>query len=295
MAELLLREGGEVIGAARAGWHDNAPSSLVDSAKLLQWDICDPANQTVIDRLRDYQPDVVFHFAAISIPALCGSDQPTPQALSVNFNGTRNLLDLVEKLPNSPTVIFSSTSHVYGRVTRENAKVTEDSALSPVSAYGQTKLKCEQEIRRRVESESIKGIIARGFHHIGPRQPSGLMLTDWLDQLADKNITQINVRSTNSHLDLVDVRDATQAYQLLATSGKNGETYNLGSGRIANSGDVLRVILSMADRKLKVVAGSEEERWNAIADVSKLNSLGWSPRIEPPQTIGDMLRMANLL
>ena len=132
----------------------------------------------MFESVQNFVPTVVFHFAAISIPSRCGTDQPTEQALAVNVAGTKHLLDLVERLPNSPRVVFSSTCHVYGRVDAANARVTEDADLDPISAYGQTKLICEQEILKRVNAKQIEATIARGFHHIGPRQPLGLILTD---------------------------------------------------------------------------------------------------------------------
>ena len=117
----------------------------------------------------------------------------------------------------------------------------------------------------------------------------GLMLTDWLEQLDNEKATEIKVRSTNSFLDMVDVRDAARAYEILATRGEVGSIYNLGSGRVSNSGEVLREFLSMFDQELDVVANSNDERWNTIADISKLRSLGWSPEIEIKQTLRDML------
>lgn len=289
VAELLLREGHQVLGVAPGGWHADAPTALTDAVELLPWDIRIPANDNLVSKVSALQPTAIFHFAAISIPALCGGEKPTDQANAVNVTGTANLLDLAEQVAKSPRVVFSSTSHVYGRVDRATARVTEDSKLDPISAYGQTKFACEQQIRQRVSAGRIEAVIARGFHHIGPRQPSGLMLTDWLEQLSDPEVREIQVRSTNSYLDMIDVRDAAVAYRLLATKGQSGEIYNLGSGNISNSGVVLKDILSIVERDVSVNAASNDERWNAIADNAKLCSIGWNPKIEYSQSVRDML------
>ena len=289
VGELLLRNGGEVLGAGYRGWRADTPSQLSSSVDLLRWDIREPASPDVRQRVLEFNPDVVFHFAAISIPALCGTDGPTDQAIAVNVNGTTHILDLVEQLPNKPRFVFSSTCHVYGRVDRDSAIVAETTALDPISAYGETKLQCEQEILRRNAAGLVNATIARGFHHIGPRQPSGLMLTDWLEQLLDPATSELQVRSTNSYLDMVDVRDAARAYEKLATQGLAGEIYNLGSGRTSNSGQVLRDLLSLVNRDLDVVAKSNDERWNTIAEISKLSSLGWEATTSYTQTLSDML------
>ena len=101
--------------------------------------------------------------------------------------------------------------------------------------------------------------------------------------------SELQVRNTNSFLDLVDVRDAARAYRLLATVPSSEIIYNLGSGRISKSGDVLDTILAEVEREFTVVARSTEEQWNPIADMSRLQSLGWQPTIEYSQTVRDML------
>lgn len=289
VAEHLLSEKDTVLGTARSGWHEDAPSTLVNAVELVPWDIGEAAPPDVLERVKTFDPDVVFHFAGISIPALCGGkDGPTDQAVRVNVHGTNHVLDLGNQLGN-PRVVFASTCHLYERVSGEQPFVTEDSPIVPTSAYGQTKANCEREILRRVRVSNLNACLVRGFHHIGPRQPSGLMLTDWLEQLQVPSCSELQVRNTNSFLDLVDVRDAARAYRLLATVPSSEIIYNLGSGRISKSGDVLDTILAEVEREFTVVARSTEEQWNPIADMSRLQSLGWQPTIEYSQTVRDML------
>ena len=134
----------------------------------------------------------------------------------------------------------------------------------------------------------LNACIVRGFHHIGPRQPSGLMLTDWLEQFGP-DCAEISVRSTNSFLDLVDVRDAARAYYLLASKSIAVDICNLGSGKISRSRDVLNALLAKQDGPIEVIVQSDDEKWNAIADTSILNLLGWKTQIDYEQTISDMM------
>jgi GDP-4-dehydro-6-deoxy-D-mannose reductase len=203
-------------------------------------------------------------------------------------DGTSNVLDLALQLPSPPRIVFASTCHVYDRVNKTAPVVCEGSPLNPISAYGQTKLLGEQEIQRRVAISSLDACIVRGFHHIGPRQPAGLMLTDWLAQIGP-DCPEIKVRSTNSYLDLVDVRDAARAYYLLANKETSVGVCNLGSGRISRSGDVLDALLAQVNHPINIAVESDREQWNAIADTSVLNSLNWKTKINYEQTISDML------
>ena len=115
------------------------------------------------------------------------------------------------------------------------------------------------------------------------------MLTDWLGQLRDPNCVNLQVRSTNSYLDLIDVRDAARAYLLLGQDDTASGIYNLGSGKITRSGDVLQAILTLFDRTVSVVEGSSLEQWNAIADIQKLSALGWETEFGYPETIAAMI------
>lgn len=289
VAERLLADGGDVLGVGRSGaWRASAPPDLVANVPLLAWDIAHQVPQAVQQKIERFSPDVIFHFAGISIPSQCGTDSPSPQAISVNVDGTRHLLDLVPTLSSAPKFIFASTVHVYARVNANAPFVTESSAIDPISAYGETKWASETEIQR-LNQRGLKSCIVRGFHHIGPRQPKGLMLTDWLDQLFATNCTKIAVRSTRSHLDLIDVRDAAFAYLRLAADENAAGVYNLGSGQISVSGDVLETLLALSGRQVAVEAQSKTEQWNAIADIGKLQSLNWNPQTHYRETIASMI------
>jgi len=55
---------------------------------------------------------------------------------------THNLLESIRKTKNNPTLIFTSTSTVYGEPTK--MPTPEDYApLKPISTYGASKLSCE--------------------------------------------------------------------------------------------------------------------------------------------------------
>ena len=105
VAEHLLSEKDTVLGTARSGWHEDAPSTLVNAVELVPWDIGEAAPPDVLERVKTFDPDVVFHFAGISIPALCGGkDGPTDQAVRVNVHGTNPVSYTHLTLPTTPYV-----------------------------------------------------------------------------------------------------------------------------------------------------------------------------------------------
>lgn len=290
LAELLLRSGDQVLGATAQGkWRKNVPDTLPAAVRLLMWDVTHPAPAAVAATISEFAPDVFFHLAGMSIPRECGRGVPSPRAVSVNVVGTSHVLDLVHCVTSRPRFIFASTSHVYARVRSSAPRVTEQARIEPRTAYGETKHRAEQDIAGRIQRSGLDACIVRGFHHIGPRQPPGLMLTDWFEQIVKESNRVLHVRCLNSYLDLIDVRDASRAYRLLAECGTSGEIYNLGSGIIRRSGDVLDTILAKMGRKFRIIEASTAEQWNAIANIQKLRSLGWRPTLDYQQSLADMM------
>jgi len=237
-----------------------------------------------------FEPDVVYHLAAISIPADCGSDQPTEQANSVNVGGTESVVDLCLALDQPPRVLFASTCHVYSPVSSDCAFVHEESPLRPGQAYGKTKLAAEEVLFHANKNLGLDVVVARSFQHTGPGQSPRMILPDWATQLLDGSGAPLQVICLDTHLDLSDVRDVVRAYRMLAVDGISGTTYNVGGGICHRSGDILELMLECADSKRDITELQPGRRQHPIADNSRLHQqTGWHPEIPLQQTIIDTL------
>ena len=91
------------------------------------------------------------------------------KAYDVNYNGTKNLTDLLLKY-NIRWFFFSSTSHVY---KPSNSKLNEKSKIDPISYYGLTKLKAEKYIIDNLEGK-INYCIGRIFSTTNKNQKKKL-------------------------------------------------------------------------------------------------------------------------
>jgi UDP-glucose 4-epimerase len=81
----------------------------------------------------------------------------------VNHQGTKVLLDAMEQL-GIDKIIFSSTAAVYGDTKTQ--PISEGSVLTAANPYGQSKIKCEEEISKRVTSR-VAAITFRYFNVAG--------------------------------------------------------------------------------------------------------------------------------
>jgi nucleoside-diphosphate-sugar epimerase len=89
--------------------------------------------------------DVVVHMAAI-IPPL--ANENTQLATSVNVDGTRVLLEAMQRSPTAKRLVFASSMGVAGQ-RQEDRKppLTADQPPTPDDHYGQTKVECETLVR----------------------------------------------------------------------------------------------------------------------------------------------------
>lgn len=109
--------------------------------------------------------DAVIHLAAI-IPPL--ADENPELARKVNIEGTRLLVNHVEKTSPNAFFLYSSSVSVYGdRVNNPEIRVTDDLKVSEGDEYGQTKLDAEAIIQSSHLSWSIFRLAAiMGNHKI---------------------------------------------------------------------------------------------------------------------------------
>lgn len=296
LAEHLLAQGDRVLGVSRQGvWPAAMPDALRAAVPLVAWDVADERGPPEEARrtIEGFAPAVVYHLAAESVPAHCDASDGNPSAEwdaeRINVGGTLRAIELCLTLPSRPRLVFAGSSHVYARQAAEAPPVSEDAPLEPWRAYGRTKLAAEEAIRAACRERGLDAVIARAFQHAGPRQRPEMMLAEWARQLA-RSESPLRVRNLTTRLDLTDVRDVVRAYRLLAERGQTGEAYNVGSGVAVTSGQVLELLKSAAAAAPPVEERDPGERFDPIADATRLTTLtGWRPEIPLPQTVADTL------
>jgi UDP-glucose 4-epimerase len=204
------------------------------AATLLEHDIREPFS---------VDSDVVFHLAAQADVQTSMKDPGYDAA--VNVVGTANVL----MAAGDAQVIFSSSGGAGYGECREPA--TEESPFEPLSAYGIAK-KCGEEYLAGWNRIHGTGHVSLRFGNVyGERQDAGLeggVVAIFLERMARGQETVI-FGDGGQQRDFVYVGDIVAA--LLATVGRNGGPYNIGTG-IATSVKELHAACRRA-------AGIEEE------------------------------------
>lgn len=298
LAETLLAKKIAVFGFYHPGHSRQNISHLKDQINLIACDILQKAKvETAIAKI---SPDCVFHLAAFSSPAQSFAD--TQNVLQNNIFGELNLLEALVKIKSKAKIVIIGSADEYGSVAQKDLPIKENTPLSPLSPYAVSKVVQDMLGLQFFLHHKLQIVRLRPFNHIGPRQSPGFVIGAFAHQIAllEKNGGgEIKVGNLESYRDFTDVRDMVQAYILAVQKGRDGEVYNVGSGRAVKIADVLKTLLSMSTVKIKVKQDKSLFRYGDIkiiyCDFSKFKAqTGWQPKIPLFKTLSDTIEYERL-
>jgi len=290
----LAKEGVEVYGTVRWRSRMDNVEHIQDRIHLLDCELRD--NVAVRKTLEEVRPDYIFHLAAQSfVPT---SWKAPAETLTTNILSELNLLESIRDLNLDTRIHVAGSSEEYGLVFEDEAPITEDNPLRPLSPYAVSKVTQDYLAYQYNQSYGIFTVRTRAFNHTGPRRGQVFVTSDFSRQVAliekDKKEPVIEVGNLEARRDFSDVRDIVRGYWLSLEKGEPGEVYNLGSGRAVTIQEMLDLILSMSDVKIEVRQMPERMRPSDVelllCDYSKFNrATGWEPEIPLEKTIKDLL------
>jgi UDP-glucose 4-epimerase len=204
---------------------------------------------------------------------------------------TLSLLELMRKAERQPTLVFASTSTLYGESSE--IPTPEDYApLMPISTYGASKLACEALIT--AYTYGFKAIIYRLSNIVGPRSRHGVIF-DFVEKLR-RSPGQLEVlgdgTQTKSYLHVKDCIDAILLG--LDKSSAQVEIFNVGSEDQVDVKTVAQIVveeMGLEGVKLVFTGGVDGGRgWkgdvkNMLLDITKLKTQGWKPKLNSRQAV----------
>jgi nucleoside-diphosphate-sugar epimerase len=221
--------------------------------------------------IRDEQPQVLFHLAAIASPRACARDFVT--AYEVNVHGTFNVLRDSEEVPH---LVFLSSSAVYG--TPASLPMDETHPRRGRDPYAMTKIMGETLCENYSANYGRKCSIIRNFNAFGPRQPAEYVIPTIIKQALTTG--RIEIWNAAPVRDLMFVDNTEDAILTIGAQARAG-IFNVGSGQGVRIGELAKLIASKVGEHVPVedlkkdVVGSPA----LVADVSRLRDLGWVQQI----------------
>ncbi len=259
----------------------------------------DVGDRELVDRLlAHYQPQAIINFAA-ETHVDRSIDSPA-NFIETNINGTFNLLESArqywQKLERVARERFRflqiSTDEVFGSLSPTDLPATETTAYAPNSPYSVSKASADHLVRSYFYTYGLPTLITNCSNNYGFYQfPEKLIPLTILNGLLGRSIPIYgdgqNIR------DWLFVEDHCRAIDLVLTSGRPGEAYNIGGATERTNIWLVTKLCELLDEFLPqspyyphqqlityVTDRPGHDRRYAI-DCTKLQQeLGWQPQVD---------------
>ena len=244
----------EVINLDKLTYAGNLDSleSVANSPRyhFEQADICDRA--ALLRIFSTYQPDAVMHLAAES--HVDRSIDGPGDFIQTNLVGTYTMLEagrtywagLNETRRAGFRFLHVSTDEVYGDLAGRDDLFREDTSYDPSSPYAATKAGADHLVRAWGRTFKFPILITNCSNNYGPYQfPEKLIPHMILNALEGKPLP---IYGDGSQIrDWLYVDDHARALYRVLTTGRLGETYNIGGLNEKKNIDVVKTICAIMD------------------------------------------------
>jgi len=155
LVRLLIDDRHEVIGLDNLSWGAESVQELITHPlfELIEEDIRN--NDSIEKIIQGVKPDAIVHLAAIVGDPAC--KKFSDDAKEINLVASKKLVDLADEA-GVDKFIFASTCSNYGKMDGVDI-VDENSKLSPVSLYAETKVEFEEYLRNKSFSKTSPCIL----------------------------------------------------------------------------------------------------------------------------------------
>lgn len=176
----------------------------VPNIKIIRGDVTDPSHISRACR----GIDGVFHLASLLPPK---SETNKKLTMKVNVEGTRNLIEVLKKRPDTP-IVFASSISTYGPTPKEEPPIGEDHHQNAHNIYAKSKIEAEHLIK----SSGIPFVILR----IAPLSVADLV-----------ELPEVIPYRKDQRVEFVYATDAAQAlFEAVDNPDALGKTFNIAGG-----------------------------------------------------------------
>jgi UDP-glucose 4-epimerase len=296
----LLNAGYEIVVVDN--FHNSKPKALEairdltakgEKLKFYEGDICD---QSILQKIfTENTITDVIHFAGLK--AVAESVREPLLYYRNNIFGTMTLLEVM-KQNDCRSMVFSSSATVYG--IPETVPVTEESPLSAINPYGQTKLMIENMCRDMYESDkSWSFTLLRYFNPVGAHEsgrlgedPNGipnnlmpLILKTVAGEIPELSLFGNDYPTPDGTCvrDYIHVVDLAKGHLAALGNMKPGvAVYNLGTGKGYSVLEIIETFkrVNQVDVPYKIVERRPGDAAECFSDPAKAaRELGWTAKL----------------
>ncbi|NDB28815.1 NAD(P)-dependent oxidoreductase [archaeon] len=242
----------------------------------------DVRNESLLEKLCKEADAIIPLAAIVGFPA-CAAD---PQlAKEINFKQIVNIV----RFSKGKKILYPNTNSGYG-IAEGQTECTEESPLTPISVYGQTK--CDAENFLRTSTDAITFRLATVFG-VSPRMRTDLLVNDFTYKaITDKYIV---VFERNFKRNFIHVEDVASAFlfMLYGYEFYKGEVFNVGlSSANLSKQELLEKIQShVNDFAVSYNDYYEDpDKRDYIVSNAKIEETGWKPEWDLDRGIKQLIQ-----
>jgi dTDP-glucose 4,6-dehydratase len=236
----------------------------VEGNKRYVFERVDICNRSVLDQVfEQHKPDAIMHLAAES--HVDRSIDGPSAFIETNIVGTYTLLEASRAYwksldaDNKSAFRFHhiSTDEVYGDLDGPTDLFTEETSYAPSSPYSASKASSDHLVRAWLRTYGLPTVVTNCSNNYGPFHfPEKLIPLMILNALDGKALP---VYGNGQQIrDWLYVEDHARALYLVATTGKIGETYNIGGHNEKANIDVVKNICELLEELVPTNCNSRE-------------------------------------
>ena len=224
------------------------------------------------------ESEIVVHFAAET--HVDRSLLSAGEFITTDVFGTFVLLEAAREAKKLRRFVQISTDEVYGSVPEGSSRETDE--LRPRNPYSASKAGADRLAYSYWATYEVPVIITRASNNYGayqfPEKVIPLFVTNAIDDIP----VPLYGDGLNER-DWLHVDDHCRGVDLLIDAGVSGEVYNIGGGNHIKNVDLTTRILELTGKRpdlIRHVADRQGHDRRYSLDTTKLQSLGWTPRVE---------------
>jgi UDP-glucose 4-epimerase len=257
----------------------------------IEWFRVDHMSQQSWNDIISEHFDTIYHLGWSTIPRTAEND-PVMDLVENVATGLRILVGIKQTSPQTRLIFTSSGGTIYGRTNQ--AFVTEDHALRPISVYGVGKLAFEQYLALYRSEYLLESICARLSNPYGPDQHTnrsfGAVSTFLRMALDNKKISIYG--SGHITRDYIYISDVCDALYKLALVDDPPDYVNIGSGQGSSLLDIIATLEDLLGQPVdyEVVEGRSFDLQRIVLDTSSLKrAIPWGSPVSLKEGIEKMI------
>ena len=255
LVDFLIKKNFFVINIDKLTYSSNSYKNQLRNKKNYKLIKTDINNKIITKILIKYKPNAIFNLAAET--HVDRSIDSPENFIKTNINGTFNLLESLRYLKKrkiNTKLIHISTDEVYGDI-KEGKRSDEKYKYEPSSPYSASKASADHLVKSYIKTYKLNAVISNCCNNYGPYQFPEKLIPKMISNIFNNKELPVYAKGKNSR-EWIYVEDHCEALFRLYLKGKNGESYNVGSGINLRNIDLVKKILKIC-KTMKIKIGKK--------------------------------------